>query len=473
MAIVYDGTGGVFTETGKIIGLNRNMEVYVEDGADDAVTEMETALDEKKADKIAAQTAGIDAFRAGIEAARIELSDAVRVRMLDRTSIIDELDLPSETDLDTTLRRFREQMVADSETVQACAVTLGSVTAWSGNDGNGTILTSKVLDGFSDPGDYFPADRGYVGLDSELCCTSETMTVECTADSQTSGRAEGAEAFKIFGGVPNPEDFTPTPYFGAGTEGSGSSDDAFIYGPHSGTLVNNPTFEDWTSDSPPVVGSWTLDSGTNNTHWKRSTSTNAYRGDYGGNFAGDGAQATIQISQAMTPRTKFRPLQRVLVSIRYKADASISAGTLGVIFEGTGYSAGGSESISIAHGSLATSWTLASFWCNLPAIIPTDFKLVVKVTNTLTNTKNIYIDDVYVQPGYWFGGLCVATVPGSSRTCVQDRWTFTVANDRAGKFQSFWARYFGRQLPSSGTPTISDTLADATALAPFSDSLGP
>lgn len=468
MPITWDGTGGLFTDIGTIVGICRNLEVFLEDGGDAAVEEMTDGMDEKKSDRVTAHTEAIETLRAGIEATRVELAAATEVRILDQVSIIEELDLPSTTDLETTLDRLRERMVADSETVKANTVTLGSVTANSLNDGNGTILVSKVLDGYNRPGEFFPADREYLGLDSELCAESETLTVCCTADSQTSGRQEGAEAFKVYGGVQNPADCTPTPYFGAGVQGSGSSVDTFIVGAHSGTLISNPGLESWSSASPPVIDSWTLSSGTNDTHFKRSITTEKYRGTYGGQFLGDGAQATIQLEQAM-PISRLKPLGRYLVTIRYKASSTIAAGTFGVIFTGTGYTAGGSESISIAPGSLATSWTLQSFWVNMPAIIPTDLTLVVKVTGTLTTGKSIWFDDVYVQAAKYFGGVAIGVVHGSNRTCVDDRWSFTVANDEAGRIQTFWKRKFGRQLPSAGSPTISESLFEADALAPMSD----
>lgn len=467
MAILYDGTGGVFTELGKMVGVCTNLELLLENDATAAIEEITGALDDKTAALVTPHTEAIEQFRLDTEAARVALAAGAEVRMLDPIRIINELHLPSTTDLQTTLERFREQMVADSETVKANTVTLGSVTAGTLNDGNGTILISKVLDGYSAPGSNFPADREYNGLDSELCAESETITVECTADSQTSGRQEGAEAFRAFGGVPNPANATPTRYFGAGLQGSGISLDTFIIGPHSGTLIVDPGFESWTGSAPPVIDAWTLDSGVNDTHWKRSTGANMYRGTYGGNFLGDGIQATIQVSQAIG-LSRLKPLARYLVTIRYKADATIAAGTLGVLFTGTGYSEGATEKISIAPGSLATSWTLASFWVNLPAILPSDFKLVVKVTGTLTNAKNIYIDDVYVQAAKYFGGVAIGVIHGVNRTCREDRWSFTVANDQLGKFQSFWARKFGRQLPSAGSPTISEALAEADALAPAS-----
>jgi hypothetical protein len=233
-----------------------------------------------------------------------------------------------------------------------------------------------------------------------------------------------------------------------------------VIGPDATTLLNVPGFEVWSSATPPVLSGWSIDTGTNDVNIKREA-TNKYRGSYALRFLGDGTTADLQVSQAPTI-SDLKPLRRYLISVRYKADAAIGAGDLDIEFTGTGYTAGGSEKISVAHGSLATSWTLQTFQINMPSVIPSDFKLIIKIAGTLTSAKNIYIDDVLVQPMYYFGGVAVAYVPGSTRAAKGDRWSFTVTNDRAGIGQSYWARYFGRQLPSSGVPSISDSLFTST-----------
>jgi hypothetical protein len=462
----WDGAGGVMTDVGKIVGLSNNVEQKVEGGLDAALAEIITSFDDASMVYIEGLSAAHEEYKKQTVAFRKSLLSVMEKRLTSPAIVVTTLGLPSYTNLSQILPRLREKMVADGKTIQRNVVTLGSVTAASGNVGNGTVIASKVLDGYSKPGDFFPADKNYNGLDSELCALAETLTVECTGDSQTSGRQEGGEAFKIYGNPPNPPDSTPTPYFGVETEGSGSSTDSAITGPHSGTLVSVPGFETWSADVPPVLSSWTLDTGTNNTHLiQESTAADVYRGTYAAKLVGDGALAAIQLSQTMAA-SKFKPLRRYLVSIRYKASAAVAAGTFGVEFNGTGYTPGGTEKVSIAPGSLATSWTLATFQINMPSVIPSDWKLVIKWTGTPTNAKNLWVDDIYVQPMTYFGGVAVAYVPGATRALRGDRWSFTVANDRAGKFQSVWARWFGRQLPSSGAPNIADSLAATTAFAP-------
>ena len=148
------------------------------------------------------------------------------------------------------------------------------------------------------------------------------------------------------------------------------------------------------------------------------------------------------------------------MAFRYKADASISAGTLTVQFEGTGYTAGATEKVVILPGALATSWTLASFFVNLPGNIPSDFKLVVKWTGTPDNNKNLYLDDMALGPVTYGGGLGVVVVRGATPFERDDVFTFTVANTE-GVVQKAFRQVFGVQLPSDAS--AGETIADSVA----------
>lgn len=461
--MTYEGAGGVFTDIGKIVGAVFGVEGQIEDDVDPMMLEIIVAFDDTTMTNIEGMKAAFDTYKAAANTFRKAISENTKKRLLDPL-VTTELGLPSNSDIDLLLEKFRAKMVADGETVSKNVVTLGSVTSGSLNTGNGTLIISKVLDGYNKPGDYMAADRAYAGIDSEMSAKAETLTVECTADSQTSNRAEGSEQFKVYGNPKNPIDATPSPYFGFGLEGSGSSLDGFITGPMSGTLVVNPGFDVWTTDpTPAFTGGWVIDGGVLGTTISKET-VNVYRGAAAVALIGNAATDPIQISQPIDP-SRLKPLRRYLVSCYVKADAAVAAGTFGVEFNGTGYTVGGTEKISLATGAIPTAWTLKTFQINLPAIIPSDFKIVVKATGALTAGRKIYVDDVFVQPMYYFGGVAMAWVPGANRASIRDKYSFTVSNSRAGKFQSFFGRYFGRQLPSITTGTIDDSLAMATAIS--------
>ena len=379
---------------------------------------------------------------------RATLANYMLRRLQDRDSILAEIGAVT-TNLDEVLSKFIVKMAADSQSVNASSVSLGSVTAGGSNAGNGTILTTKVLDGVTSPGTvsgaFLRPQPRYKGLDTELCVPSETMRLICTQDSFQDRTNEGSEVF-TWTGAPGVD------LHGVGTEGSGQV--GSVTSLHSYAYLSNTDFESFTSNVPD---SWTRDAGVAGTNIY-SESTNKYHGTYGLRFKGDGSTASLQISQAPASGTIVAN-KRYAVTFRYKADATIASGTFTVQFEGTGYSAGSTEKVSIAAGSLATSWTLASFFVNMPANIPSDFKLVIKWTGTPTTNKNLYVDDLAFGPVSYGGGLGVVAVRGSTPTQRNDSWTFTVANTE-GVVQKAFRRVFGVQLPSDsgGTETIADSV---------------
>jgi hypothetical protein len=471
VALLYDGAGGLFTDLGKIIGVVFGAEGYSEDALDPGLLEIITAFDDSTMTNIEGLKGTFDSLKQALLDFRKGVSLNCDKRMLDPVRVINQLGLSTTTNINEVLEALHRQMLLDGKTIQKNTVTIAGLTAGyatpaAANVGTSVIYTTKKLDGYSQPGSYFPANMQYAGLDSEMSAKAETMSVVCTSDSQGGvSRTEGGEGFRIYGNPQNPPDATPTPYAGAGVEGSGSSVDDFILGPASGTLVSVPGFDVWTSDpTPNLTGGWTIEAthGVLGTHVLKET-VNVYRGDAALQIAGDSALTDIVVYQTM-PVGRLRPLRRYVVSCRVKADAAVASGTFGVEFNGTGYAVGGTEKISLATGAIPTVWTLKQFEIQLPAVIPADFRIVVKATGTLTAGRKIYVDDVFVQPVNYFGGVGVVMIPGSVRSVKGDRYTFTVANDRAGKFQSYWARYYKRQLPSSGAPNISELLALCVAM---------
>lgn len=107
---------------------------------------------------------------------------------------------------------------------------------------------------------------------------------------------------------------------------------------------------------------------------------------------------------------------------------------------------------------VANTWVLRWFWVNLPDIIPSDWKLTIATTGTLSNAVNVFVDSVDFSPAAYHGGVGLVIVPGSTRFLNGDRLTFTLANSE-GVFQQFARRWYKSQLPSAGSPTISDSLA--------------
>lgn len=444
MALDYSA---LFTDLGK---LAKHYDLFKTDAAD-LDTDSQEILDAFQTDDqdvaIEGLASAYEGFKREFASRRAVLVKFAAKRLQDRATVLDEIGATS-SDLTALLPKLVDQMLADSESINPSAVTIGSVSAASGNVGNGTVITSKTLDGVTSPGTIsgvsIAANNRYKGLDSELTVPSDSLRVTCIADSYQDLATEGSEGFVW-------EGLTAIAQHGVNTEGSGQI--GTVVGLHSNTLLSNLDFETFTSNVP---GSWTIDAGTAGTH-VLAEGTTIYHGASSLKLAGDGTLASIQLSQ--TPNRSLLTANRgYFVTCRVKADATIAAGDLTIQFEGTGYTAASTEKISIAHGSLPTSWTLYSFFIALPSTIPSDFELVIKWNGTPTNAKNLYLDDIAFGPATYGAGIAVAVVRGSTPFNRNDRFTFTVANTE-GVFQRFFRRVFGVQLPSNASETIADSLA--------------
>lgn len=452
MAISYSD---LFRDIGKLIKYY-NVFAGTAQGLSTYVDAIETAF---ATDHMEGSIAGLrptveTAWNAQYETRRDTLAGYAANRITDVPTVASILGVTTVSTL-TILPRLIEQFPADSQTINASTTSLGSVTANSGNVGNGTVLVTKLLDRVSSPGSragvLFPAHHLYGDVSTELTCL-ETMTVRCISDSfADTGITDGQEAFSWIGGLTDTTNGVQT------YEGSGSINT--IHGIHANTsrYLLNADFETFTVTNTP--DSWVIVTGAVTTNIKKSTSTNAYHGTNGLNFLGDGATAAININQPITVN-QVTAGARYCVTCRLKADATIGAGDLTIQFEGTGYSAGAAEKISIAHGALPTSWTLESFFVLMPVSIPSDFKLTVKWTGTPTNAKNIYLDDFGMDAVNYGGGLGVIVVRGATPFTRDDRYTFTVTPTE-GVIQKFFRRVFGVQLPSDNA--AGETILDSVA----------
>ncbi len=453
MAIDYVTTNtGLFFRAGKII---KAINARLARATTDLPAELKTIADPFELADMTELIAGLyDDYRAmqeSVTAERTTLAQYVN-QIFTARAVIDELAVTSDDINDLMLAIYR-RMIEDSATVARSVVTLGSVTAASSNRGNGTVLTSKLLDGYSPPIAGGPTNILYAGLNSELAPLSQSYQLVCTRDSSSSSSREGTESFSWSGA------------FATGTldyrsEGVGSGPGLTVNGESGNNRLRNGDLNTWISTNTPV--NWTVIAGTVGTHILReSTASNVHRGLYSLRFAGNGTQASIKIGQPVD----VNPLRLYCVTMRVKASAASGTGSFTAQFEGTGYTAGSTEKITISAGSMPTaaftaSGSLQSFWAVAPALIPDDWQLTIANAGTPGSGSSVWVDSVSVTPAVYFGGHAAVIVPGSARWAVGDRLNYTVTNDGAGVFQEFWRQWFGIQLPSAASsPTIGNGLA--------------
>lgn len=367
--------------------------------------------------------------------------------LTERDTVLDELpEVGNSQDIGTVLGLLIRDMNDNAVTVDRSTVTISAVTEDKQNADAGTAIAGKVLDGMSQPHLGFPANPEYLGQNSELAATSDIITLACVTDNSTDNVGEGNETFRLTGG--------PFPGSRFSYESIGSGDGPTCNPLQGYSLLGNLDFENFTSDVPD---DWTLDAGTATTHVMDDAAAPVH-GDTNLKLTGDAAQASIQLSQdvagGVSPRTRYA------VGFWLKGQAGTSAGTLTIQFEGTDYTAGASEKISLNAAALAamTTWTWNSFHVNMPAEMPDDMELVIKWTGT-PSAHSVRLDWGGFGPVTWFDGCHFFVYSGTDPFLRGDRFRFTITNDDAGVFQKFFRDAYGVQLPSSGTPSLADTLA--------------
>ncbi|HUT88694.1 MAG TPA: hypothetical protein VMY37_04310 [Thermoguttaceae bacterium] len=402
-----------------------------------------------------------------------DLAAKISESLTDVDLVLQETSLPLDgsATVDDVLREFYRKMIDDTESVDASILSIcgadqdaGTATADASNQGTGKVFVTRILDGYAAPSsgfsslreyaydignDKWPGEAGYVGTESQLGVTAETMTLTCSSDSETDGAAEGGESFDLIGGVAG------NSLYDWESEGSGRGPN--ISAMNQSGLLTDGEFENWTKQNGNYhPTNWTVDAGGT----KIDRSEDEVAGTYALEFTGDGAVAAYQISQDVTSLT---PLKRYCVACWVKGQAGIAVGALTIQFEGTGYTAGTNEKITMDAAALAAQVAYGEeyFFVTMPTEIPTDMELVVKITGILTDTKLVLIDRLAIGEVTWHGGVGIAILAGSAPFLRADRFTFAVANDNAGTFQSFFRRWYGLQLPSNSA--AGETILDAWA----------
>lgn len=363
-------------------------------------------------------------------------------RLSDVPTVLSQLNLsnPSTPQL---IAALIQDMQNNAQSVANNTVTVGAPTLLSGTQGTGTVLMDTILDGFNIPVQGGFSSIWYNKLPSELAVPSETQQFLCV-----SAQTEGAESWQWTGGPQWPQwNFNP--------EGSGGP--IGIVTAHGATILNNLSFSSFSSNVPT---NWTIDLGTAGTNVKQdSTAPNIFRAGSACLLLGDGVTPTIQISQG--PSLGFlNPRQRFCFTIRMKQTGA-GAGLLTIKFTSASgaYVAAGSEQISLAANTIPGTYTLYSFYLNMPATVPSDLRLAISLAGTQPNTAKVWVDSGSFAPVTYFDGVDAAIVSGLTPWATGDRITVPVSNNSAGLFQEFFRRQFYSQLPSSGVPTLSNALA--------------
>jgi len=116
-------------------------------------------------------------------------------------------------------------------------------------------------------------------------------------------------------------------------------------------------------------------------------------------------------------------------------------------------------------GDLSTSaFSAVNGFFQTPAVLPEVVYLRIRISTAISDTASLYIDEVSLVAAteLYASGPYAAFFAGQTKLSLDDTWTITVTNDRAGEYQEWFFRNFGFTdllLPSDsgGSETISDT----------------
>ena len=453
MSIQYTGTGGLFTRLGKIFGTFNNINTF----RGTTFPPMVNAIQGQYAGSNQAVIDNIYQNASGYQSSQGSYLFTLQSLASDTVlTIVNQSQLQSSiTSMRSAMSYLIGQMNADGETVQKCHVSGSSA---SGTDNNGNVA---ILIGFK-------SNNGITRED----VFAELISGVVTQDAQSNGATLGREVITFTGqaSVGDALSFLYPAGSGcaaavqciSGSQNSGNGTNNYLY---------NSDFEDWTT--PNIPDGWTVSSGSPGTTINRSSVH--YDGSYSLNFTGNGTELTavyqpFGVAQPSGTPTNVLAVDQMAFNIFAKMDSTPSQGVLEIALVDesnvtTQDEQGVDNSISVDLTTLSTSWESISGFFRSPRVLPSSSRLMIRLTTALEAGKNLYLDRAALaEPFYLYvGGPAVAAFSGNAQSIDGDTYNLTIANDRDGQFQYIFDRFFnmkqmGLYLPSSDSPTISDSL---------------
>ncbi len=441
---------GIFKRLGKLAGALSRMDTFQNDIVDASGTSVQEALQEY-IDSIGS-TANTDIQYTNELTKDInQLKNTIgrefyfRIRRVAHMTLIEmmEEDLQAQTPasnlprkvLTDALFELRDQMLANSKTLDGSVITISSPSAGSGNVGNGTVLVSAKADLVknSSHGDNLGTVR------------TETLRFRCTQDSRSRKVAQGAEIFEVRGAKPyDPADFRWPG--GSGFAGHHAASSSILGdGRQQGrNILRNASFETVISNAPK---NWTIRTGAAGATVFSESSTVAV-GSSSVKMASDGStniclqQELGSFSAGASVGVKPGALYGVGLLAR-KSGTSSSAGVLkiGLADASKSYSA----SFTIAHSSLsASAFGLHTGIFRVPLDVPDPVFFTIEQSTAFTNGTNVFVDGLVfaemidTAPG----GVKFLIIPGTVPFNVEDTFTVDVTNGGQGTMLRFMDRVF-------------------------------
>lgn len=350
------------------------------------------------------------------------------------------------------------QMRVAGASVLAMTVTT-TPTVFIG-EGNGIIVSTPK--------------RAFDGLVMENSF-AENLTVQCTVDSYNGGATEGNETLSVTGTGSQNDVFAFNWPLGSNASITlqaidGNSDNS------NGNILTNSGFEEWTSDVPD---NWSLVTGTAGTNIFEENSLN-YDGEHSCRFLGDGSTLTcIKQEFDITTGTSgtLDPQTQYSWNIWARRDGVTPAAgilTIDLVDENNTVildANANPNTTTIDCTTLTVEYAAYNVAFRTPVIMPSQYFIRIRFTTALTNGRSVYIDKggLGLMSQVYVSGPFASVFAGSIPFVQGDTGAIAVTNSRGAAgtldtFQTLFARavpaMYSSQLllPSSATPTISDTL---------------
>lgn len=364
----------------------------------------------------------------------------------------------------TSLQEVIRQMKNAGASVLAMTVSATPVVVnnpgphFTGN-GNGVInaSTKRPFDGLTLENTY-----------------SENLTFTCIADSYLSSVQKGNESFAVTGTGSQSDLFAFNWPLGSNSRIGISAINALASN-NQGNLLNNSGWDTWSGNLPT---GWTLPVGTIGTSILQTG--DAYSNGTALKLVGDGTtlvQWKQQFGNSAGTLGRLSPLTQYSICVFLKRDA-VAAGSGNITVELVD---SGGVQIKDANGvanafninltTLTTQYAAFTGVFRTPEILPASQFLSFRLNTALTNNRTVFFDHCSqgVMSQCYVSGPFVACHSGSNGFTINDLATLTISNSRGAAgtlstFQTLMTQLFTEMignellLPSSATPTLSDTL---------------
>ncbi len=376
------------------------------------------------------------------------------VVITDRAFVRDKLVLQN-TDFNSIMQEVINEMNSQAKDVLLSTMT-GLTTQTSLIEGKDTVilLTDPKLDAISSPVDNALSSLEYINENSQFFMPADLFLECATAPS------DGEETLRWIAKDPDTNSYKDQ------AESPGVSS-TFPLAQSENKLETNVDFEEFVNDKP--VG-WNIDGTASTDFIKYNVS---FRENH--SLVIKGKATTI-----IQPIEGLEAGKGYFVSLRVSDDV-LPIDNLGIKGAGntdtitfllTFINKNGSKSI-ITHSPLAVNAFGIVRWYSpsLFFVVPKSAKpegAILSITITPFSTPSgdwIMVDEAVVSQARYFNGFAYSVTRGElkDRLEIGDRNLsndpFTLTNDNAGVFQTFFRKAYGYQLPTAASPTIADSLA--------------